>query len=86
MTEENYEIIYSDLQTQIHRDGETIQIFIYRGHDTDWILELEDELGNSTVWEDHFATDEAALAEAINALNEEGIKAFVGEREERPLH
>ena len=74
-----HNIIYSDLQTKIEEDGHTVDINIYRLPESDWILELVDELNNSTVWDDAFPTDEAALAEALDAIRSEGIKAFVGD-------
>ena len=42
------------------------------------MLEIVDKFGNSTVWEEEFATDEAALGEALQAIQNEGISAFVG--------
>ena len=74
-----HDLIYSDLQTTIEEDGHTIDINIYRLPESDWVLELVDELNNSTVWDDAFATDEAAIAEALDAIRSEGIKAFVGD-------
>ena len=77
MSNEN-DLIYSDLQTTYSADGHTLEINIYRLPETDWSLEVVDENNNSTVWEDTFATDEAALAEAIGAIKSEGITAFIG--------
>ncbi|MEY2695939.1 MAG: hypothetical protein RL333_77 [Pseudomonadota bacterium] len=59
-------------------DGHTLEIIIYRLPDSDWTLEVVDENNNSTVWEDTFATDEAALAEAIGEIKSEGVHAFMG--------
>ena len=73
-----HDLIYSDLQTSITEDGQTIDINIYRLPESDWVLEIVDELNNSTVWDDAFASDEAALAEALDAIRSEGIGAFVG--------
>jgi len=72
------EIIYSDLQTSYAMDGHTLEINIYRLPESDWILEVVDEYNNSTVWEDSFVTDEAALAEAIGEIKSEGVHAFIG--------
>ena len=71
-------LIYSDLQTTFAMDGHTLEIIIYRLPDSDWTLEVVDENNNSTVWEDTFATDEAALAEAIGEIKSEGVHAFMG--------
>ena len=42
------------------------------------MLEVVDEFGNSSVWDDSFLTDSAALAEALNAIDTEGIMSLVG--------
>lgn len=76
---DEFDLIYSDLQTTHRADGHTVEINIYRMPDTKWILEIVDEFNNSTVWDDSFLTDEAALAEALQALKDEGITAFVGQ-------
>jgi hypothetical protein len=74
------DLIYSDLQTTFSSDGHTLEINIYRLPETDWVLELVDEFNNSTVWDDSFATDEAALSAALQAIQEEGITAFVNQK------
>lgn len=77
MTDDDIEIIYSPL-TQTHSaDGHTLQIEIYRGGDSLWILEIVDELGTSTVWDAQFETDTAALAAAFGAIEEEGVHHFM---------
>ena len=46
--------------------GETaVEIEIYEDGKGGWLLEVVDEFGNSTVWDDSFPTDNAALAEAL---------------------
>lgn len=72
------ELIYSDLQTTFAMDGHALEIHIYRLPDNDWTLEVVDENNHSTVWEETFATDEAALAEAICEIKSEGVHAFMG--------
>ncbi|HET8938835.1 MAG TPA: UPF0149 family protein [Polyangiales bacterium] len=70
-------IEHSPLERVITCDGETVSVFIYRGRaDRGWLLEIEDELGGSTVWEDPFDTDQAALDEALKTIDEEGIHSF----------
>lgn len=51
----------------------TVEIHIYKGHDSNWILELVDAAGNSHVWDNQFETDEAAFTEAVRALDEEPL-------------
>ena len=50
---------------------------IYRLETTDWSLEVVDETGASTVWDDLFPTDQAALDEALKTIREEGIRTFL---------
>lgn len=72
------EYIQSPLCRQYEEDGLSVTIDIYRTEDSGWILEIVDEGNNSTVWEDKFETDKEALAEALDALKQEGVQAFVG--------
>jgi uncharacterized protein len=74
---EDIEIIYSPLQQTYTADGHTLSIQIYRSASSPWILEVEDERGTSTVWDDPFETDTAALEAAFLAIEEEGIASFV---------
>lgn len=70
----------SPLERDITRDGVTVRLFIYRGReDAGWILEIEDEQGGSTVWDDLFDSDQAALAEALRTIDEDGIHSFAGQ-------
>lgn len=72
-----YEIETSPLSQTLSRDGHTIEVEIYRG-DSGWILEVVDEDNNSTLWEDEFDTDQAALDELHATLQSEGIQALIG--------
>lgn len=58
--------------------GQTVQIEIYDDGEGGWILEIVDKDNNSTLWEDSFDSDDEALAEALGALEEMGIDAFIG--------
>lgn len=50
---------------------------IYRGEeDAGWILEVVDADGASTVWDDKFVTDQAAMDELLRTLRVEGMKQF----------
>lgn len=51
---------------------------IYGDGDGQWILEVLDAEGTSHVWDERFATDQAALDEAISALEEDPME-FAGE-------
>ena len=76
--ENEYPIVHSPLEEQVTRDGVSVEVLIYRGEgDQDWILEVVDENGGSTVWDDPFPTDRAAHDAVLGAIAEEGIGAFV---------
>jgi hypothetical protein len=68
----------SPLCRRLTRNGVTVQVEIYEDGQGKWILEVVDPQNTSHVWDEHFASDEEALAEAIRALEEEAME-FVGE-------
>jgi hypothetical protein len=70
-------LIRSTLSCTIREDGTEIHIDIYRLETTDWSLEVVDETGASTVWDNLFPTDQAALDEALKTIREEGIRTFL---------
>ena len=75
--DDDYKIIESPLSRQITKDGVTIDIQIYRGEqDAEWILEVVDESGGSTVWQEPFATEVDALNEVLTTIKSEGIESF----------
>jgi uncharacterized protein len=75
---DEFKIINSPLGQKITRDGTTIDVLIYRGeHEAEWILEVVDHAGGSTVWDDTFATEQAALNEVLRTIDEEGIACFL---------
>lgn len=60
------------------RDGITVTVEISRIEDgNEWALEVIDTQGMSTRWEDLFATDAAALAEFLSAVEQDGMSVFV---------
>ena len=85
MTEE-IELIYSPLQQTYTKDGETVDIQIYRSPDSGWTLEVVDKFGNSTVWEAEFETDQDALDQVMWEIKEDGIKALIGPEPEVTVH
>lgn len=71
-------IVFSNLGGRYTRQDVTVEVHIYRGeNESDWILEVQDSQGGSTLWDDRFDSDEAALAEFRRALKDEGIHSFV---------
>ncbi len=75
---DDYQLVMSPLCQSITDRERTVRIEIYRGENSDWTLEAVDASNNSTVWDDLFATDQAALDEALRTVREEGIEALVG--------
>jgi hypothetical protein len=69
-------IIHSALSRTIREDGTEVRVEIYRLETTEWSLEVIDATGASTVWDDLFPTDQAALDEAMKTIHEEGIRTF----------
>jgi hypothetical protein len=64
--------------------GQTLDVHIYRLQGEDlWLLEIEDQHGNSTVWDDRFISDSEALTEAKKAILEDAAGAFVGPEDGR---
>jgi hypothetical protein len=71
-------LVHSPLERTVARDAATLRILIYRGStDAGWLLEIEDHLGGSTVWNEPFESDRAALDAAMLAIEEDGIESFV---------
>ena len=68
-----YTNVHSPLERTLSGEGHTLHIGIYRGADEpDWIVEIEDETGTSTVLDERFATDQAALDAALAEIEAEG--------------
>lgn len=74
-----YALEMSDLCQRYESEGAAVQIEIYRGEPNGrWLLEVVDDHWNSTVWDDEFDTEQAALDAALAAIAEEGIRAMIG--------
>lgn len=86
--EDEPELETSPLSQVVSDRGKTVDVQIYRCRDIDnasdtmgqhgWILEVVDEYGNSTVWDDEFPTDSAALDELKATIQTEGIESLIG--------
>lgn len=76
---DQHDLIYSPLQQYYTIGTHTVEICIYRMPHTDWTLEVVDEHGNSTVWDDEFGTDQAALDEVMQTIRDDGIESLIGE-------
>jgi RPA family protein len=58
-------------------EGHLLQVDIYRDDSSKWILEVVDSLGNSTVWNDQFETDQLAFEELFRTIREESVLAIL---------
>jgi hypothetical protein len=76
--DEEYEVKMSPLCQEISSGSKSVKVEIYDDGEDGWILEVVDEYGNSTVWDDPFPTDDAALTEVKKTISEEGIQMLIG--------
>lgn len=76
--EDEYQLVMSPLCQSVTDSGQSIRLDIYRGPDSGWTLEAVDSSNNSTVWNHLFASDQAALDEALRTIREEGIESLTG--------
>lgn len=73
------ELETSSLSQTISSGGKAVRVEIYRLEgETSWVLEVVDEYNNSTVWDDVFETDSAALIEAKKTILAEGVGSLIG--------
>ncbi|GMQ82958.1 MAG: hypothetical protein BMS9Abin05_2428 [Rhodothermia bacterium] len=75
--EEEFVLVESPLKRAVEIEGHTLSVEIYSTGKDDWILEVVNEEGTSTVWDGTFDTDRFALAEFQKCLEEEGLTAFL---------
>lgn len=69
----------SPLTQQLSSGGRNVHVEIYRLEgETSWTLEVVDEYNNSTVWDNTFETDTAALTEAKKTILSDGIRSLIG--------
>ena len=69
---------FSPLCQSLHSNGKSVKVEIYEGDPNQWLLEVVDQYGNSTIWDGQFPSDQAALDEAKKTINEEGIESLIG--------
>jgi hypothetical protein len=70
----------------VARDGITVRVEIYRlaGGREGWLLEVVDQEGTATVWQDLFETDREAYAEFQRTLEIAGFHSFAQRPTGRP--
>lgn len=87
MSDEDPVIITSDLSRIVDEDRVTLEVNIFRLEaEVHWNLEVVNETGTSTVWEDTFATEELAYQVFMQTLEDEGISAFLDSTAPPTLH
>ncbi len=75
MSEPN--LVTSHLTQKILVEETYLSIEIYRLEDQDfWTLEVVDDEGTSTVWDDEFSSDKDALDAALNEIDKVGVNGF----------
>ena len=73
------ELKMSPLCQKVESNGKSVEVEIYGNGDGKWILEVVDEFNNSTVWDDAFPTDQAALDELNDTIKTDGIECLIGQ-------
>ncbi len=69
----------SPLSQEVSSGGRTVSVEIYRLEgEASWALEVVDEYNNSTVWDDTFESEAAALTEAKKTILSDGVGTLVG--------
>lgn len=66
------ELIASPLSTEFELEGHFLRVEISGLVRNEWILEVVDEENTSTLWDDPFESDHAALAEFHRFISEHG--------------
>jgi hypothetical protein len=81
MTESEQQYEFSEFSGEFVDDDVTVILRIYRpaGTNLDWMLEVFDEEGNTTVWDDTFDTDRDAFEEFLATVQRDGIRSFLEE-------
>ena len=78
MPDRHPNIITSRLSRTVAADGVTVVVNIHRlEDDAQWVLEVVNEVGTSTVWDDPFFTDEEAYAAFQQTVEDEGMETFL---------
>jgi hypothetical protein len=80
MAEKEPEVIDSPLSKFFTDNGKTVEVCIYTLDipNSKWSLEVVDQDGNSTVWDDEFEADNEAWDEFLKDVSANGIDQFIG--------
>lgn len=71
-------LAYSSHGADIAIDGYRFEVQIFRAeHETEWLLEVIDEVGASHVWDGTFENDMEAFEAALQTIKQEGVYDFI---------
>ena len=79
-------LVRSGLSGIVSKDNVTVEVIIVRlESESKWSLEVANNAGISIVWDDLFDSDDEAYAEFQRTVEEEGMNAFLDNRNVIPL-
>lgn len=80
MEDDDSKFEFSPFTGPVHHDGIEIQLRIYRfaAPGEQWQLEVIDQHGDTTTWEELFQTDGEAFEAFLEVMQAEGIRTFLG--------
>lgn len=85
--QEEPKLVESDRSGPFEKDGHLVEVHIYKfEHDEEWVLEVVDAYGTSTVWDDKFRTERMAWKEFLRTIEKEGIASVSEPIKNRQLH
>ena len=86
MKEHEPNLITSSLSRNVTQDGITVELCIYRLETkAEWVLEVVNSAGTSTVWDNQFSSDDAANEEFLRTVAEEGMAPFLDDAKVIPF-
>ena len=86
MKEHIPKLVHSGLSGIVSKDNATVEVIIVRlESESKWSLEVLNNAGTSIVWDDLFDSDDEAYAEFQRTVEEEGMNAFLDNRNVIPL-
>ena len=86
MKEHIPKLVHSGLSGIVSKDNATVEVIIVRlESESKWSLEVSNNAGTSIVWDDLFDSDDEAYAEFQRTVEEEGMNAFLDNRNVIPL-
>ena len=86
MTDQMLNIVYSEFAGRFTQDGVSVEVVIVKLEGgSEWTLEVVNSSGTSIVWDDPFLDDHEAYAEFQRTVSEEGMEAFLDQKNVIPF-